>query len=202
MINIEKESLQRKYCSQLTALRKFNVWTLEQIKGNLHIDHSTVKKFVANELLYEFKISRCSFYSSRNEYYTNSAIIKSILDIDLNYLIKNNLEPCVPVSDKTLISRNVTKLGYLDGVSYYSVSYLYPLVTTKDFMKIEKLLIDIQAYADTDSVSVFITFPEVDSEELKKYLLNSSKIIPYLTANLINVRFIANEHKCFKYVKM
>lgn len=201
MIN-EKERLQKKYCSQLCELRKFNVWTLEQIKDNLHIDHSTVNKFIDNGLLYDFKISRCRFFTTRNDYFTNSSIIKSILDVDLNYLIKNNLEPCIPISDKTLISRNVSKLGYFDEVSYYSVSHLYPINTIKEYMKIEKLLIDIQALADTDSVSVFITFPEIDGDGLKQYLLNSPTFIPYLTAKLIDVRFIANEHKCFKYVKI
>ena len=143
----EKEYLINKYSMQLAQLQQHEIWTLDFIKRYVHIDHSTVEKYVDNGLLYSFKVSRCKFYSPHDRNFTNVQIRKECLKTgltlkyDFSSFRKDNIS-----LDPSLIARNVDFFGYTivgdKNVFCYGIYYYRDLLTNQELRRLEKSLIN------------------------------------------------------------
>lgn len=204
-------TLEEKYQNQLAALAEFPVWLVQQIKSFLHLDFDTVQKFVDAKLLYKFNVGRCTFYSTANKKYTNLAILKSCMTIDITYRMDYSKYEEVlhldnTLEDKSLISRNVRAVGWLDLPHRY---YLYhvvcpqPIRTVKDFQKIEKLLLDIHAAnLKSDYISVVFFVRGTDIDALTDYLNKTRMLELYRVCDYILYRFISDDRPNFNYLKI
>lgn len=204
-------TLEEKYQNQLAALAEFPVWLMQQIKSFLHLDFDTVQKFVDAKLLYKFNVGRCTFYSTANKKYTNLAILKSCMTIDITYRMDYSKYEEVlhldnTLEDKSLISRNVRTVGWLDLPHRY---YLYhvvcpqPIRTVKDFQKIEKLLLDIHAAnLKSDYISVVFFVRGTDIDALTDYLNKTRMLELYRVCDYILYRFISDDRPNFNYLKI
>ena len=210
-MNDEKQYLKDKYKYQLSEINRFPVWTLEQLKDYLHICWDTVQLMVANDLLYDFKYSCCKFYSPNNKYYTGKMIRKSVLNIDSYYNFVTRFNPNLKIDDKSLIARNVKRLGnsYNDGrlTDYYSCALDYPLDSIDSYKRLVKLLVDIQAYSELEYVYVYVLSPSVKdlydaNGEFWTYMLNDSYLQNegYYTAHYVDFSVSESLRSCFKYV--
>jgi len=211
-MNDEKLYLKTKYNLQLSELEKYPVWVLEQLQEYLHLSWDTVQSLVSNGLLYEFKISRCKFYSSKDKTYTNKIIRKSVLNIDVDYKLTSGsyVLDSIP-DDKSLIARNVKRLGYMDfegrKTDFYVCGITYPLNNINAYKRFEKLLIDIQLSSPSDYVYCICASPEVKEfrnpdVDFWDYMLNKSTLNNkgYYTAKYINFSIAEDNRPCFKYV--
>ncbi len=204
-------TLEEKYQNQLAALAEFPVWLMQQIKSFLHLDFDTVQKFVDAKLLYKFNVGRCTFYSTANKKYTNLAILKSCMTIDITYRMDYSKYEEVlhldnTLEDKSLISRNVRAVGWLDMPRRY---YLYhvvcpqPIKTVKDFQKIEKLLLDIHAAnLKSDYISVVFFVRGTDIDALTDYLNKTRMLELYRVCDYILYRFVPDDRPNFNYLKI
>lgn len=211
MKGFDAMTLEEKYQNQLAALAEFPVWLMQQIKSFLHLDFDTVQKFVDAKLLYKFNVGRCTFYSTANKKYTNLAILKSCMTIDITYRMDYSKYEEVlhldnTLEDKSLISRNVRAVGWLDMPRRY---YLYhvvcpqPIKTVKDFQKIEKLLLDIHAAnLKSDYISVVFFVRGTDIDALTDYLNKTRMLELYRVCDYILYRFISDDRPNFNYLKI
>ena len=204
-------TLEEKYSTHLAALAEHPVWLMPQIKSFLHLDFDTVQKFVDAKLLYKFNVGRCSFYSRANKKYTNLAILKSCMAIDVTYRMdyskyEEYLNLDNTLDDKSLIARNVRAYGWLDLPHRY---YLYhvvcpqPIKTVKDFQKIEKLLLDIHAATlKSNYISVVFFVRDTDIDALTNYLNETRMLALYRVCDYILYRFIPDDRPHFNYLKI
>ena len=198
-----------RYEKQLQALDEFPIWTIEQIKEYLHMDFDTVQKMVDEKWLYKFSVSRCTFYSVANKKFTNQAIIKSILSIDAMYqldyskfdgwLVRND-----SLYDKSLISRGVRRIGYLDDENRFNLyQVIVPqILTEKDFPKMAKLLIDIHNNNESDYIQVVFVVRNDDPSPLEAYLEEQDQLIPYVMAGYIKFQAFSFYRSHFDYLKL
>ena len=204
-------TLEEKYQNQLAAIAEFPVWLMPQIKSFLHLDFDKVQKFVDAKLLHKFNVGRCAFYSTANKKYTNLAILKSCMFIDITYRMDYSkyeevLNVETVLDDKSLLARNVRLVGWLNLPHRY---YLYhvvcpqPIKTDKDFQKIEKLLLDIHAAnlkSDYISVVFFVRCTDIDA--LNDYLKQSRMLALYRALDYILYRFVPDDRPNFNYLKI
>lgn len=199
-----------KYNLQLESMKNFPVWTREQITGYLHISNETIYKLKELGFIHSFKVSRQNLYSLKDKFYTNDTIIKSILSIDSYFRIhydeieffkrKNDL------TDKSIISRNVKMVGTQcigdRTCNYYDYYSINPICTKKDFIKVEKLLLDLNCSSNSDKIYLSIICYNSDYIGLKDYLDNSDKLMPYYMTKEINYILVPVSYPCFSYIKL
>lgn len=198
-----------RYEKQLQALDEFPIWTIEQIKEYLHMDFDTVQKMVEAKWLYKFSVSRCTFYSVSNKKFTNQAIIKSILSIDAMYQLNYSkfdgwLVRDDSLYDKSLISRGVKRIGYLDDDNRFNLyQVIVPqILTEKDFSKMAKLLIDIHNNNESDYIQVVFVVRNNDTSALEAYLEEQDQLIPYFMAGYIKFQAFSFYRSHFDYLKL
>ena len=198
-----------RYEKQLQALDEFPIWTIEQIKEYLHMDFDTIQKMVEAKWLYKFSVSRCTFYSVSNKKFTNQAIIKSILSIDAMYQLDYNkfdgwLVRDDSLYDKSLISRGVKRIGYLDDDNRFNLyQVIVPqILTEKDFTKMAKLLIDIHNNNESDYIQVVFVVRNTDTSALEAYLEEQDQLIPYFMAGYIKFQVFSFYRSHFDYLKL
>lgn len=202
------EKLKQKYENKLEALAAFPVWTVEQIKEILNLDFNTIQRFVTAGWLCKFTVSRCTFYSTEKKQYNNQTIIKTVMSIDAHYYVTFNCYADIlrldsTLDDKSLIARNVKKIGWLDNerqFHLYHALMIYPM-SAKDFAKVEKLLIDIHNNNPSDYIFVAILIHDTDAAALAEFLENSEKLLLYRMCNYICYKVIPLQRSCYKYLR-
>lgn len=189
-----------KYRLQLNELSKFSVWTRPQICDYIHISNDTLDKLCNLTLINKFKLEKGKsfYYSIKNDVFTNKAIAKSIMFIDFYYDIYIRYHECErenlfsfdgKIDSKSLISRNVRKIGFDNHYSYYHFTILNEInfpssCFTKDLNDIQKESL-IKEYLKKDEIKNII-------KTLKDIQLNDSKesVVVYLSIrNLRNIDF-------------
>lgn len=198
----DKEYYKNKYYLQLKEMSRFPVWTINQIERFLKISHHTVPKLVNENIIYTFNIDKCKFYTVKNKTYTNNIIIKSIMDIDSAYRVDYsdiaNFRYDSSLDEKSLISRNVKKIGTNGKVNYFNI---YNVNSSTRFDKIVDLMIDIENLTDKPPIIMIYTY-NVDTEELKQYIENNFKIIVYLMSGRLEYIIVDVDYPHFKYLQL
>lgn len=173
------------------------------------MDFDTVQKMVEAKGLYKFSVSRCTFYSVSNKKFTNQAIIRSILSIDAMYQLNYSkfdgwLVRDDSLYDKSLISRGVKRIGYLDDDNRFNLyQVIVPqILTDKDFSKMAKLLIDIHNNNESDYIQVVFVVRNDDTSPLKAYLEEQDQLIPYVMAGYIKFQAFSFYRSHFDYLKL
>lgn len=198
----DKQYYKERFNLQLRELSRFPVWTRDQIKVYLHLSNDTLINLEKENIIYKFNISRCTFYSIKNKKYTNNIIIKSILEIDSYYRVHYdeiaNFRFDDKLEDKSLISRNVKKIGTNEKIDYFSIFNINP--ETK-FEKIIDLMIDIENLNDKPCLIMIYVY-NVDKQKLTDYIEENYKIIPYLMEGRLEYLIIECDYPHFKYLQL
>lgn len=198
----DKQYYKNKYQLQLSDMSKFPVWTLQQITYYLHISNDTVTLLVNENIINKFNISRCTFYSLKDKQYTNQTIIKSIMQIDSYYRVHwfdlDNFQIDNKIEDKSLISRNVQKMGTNGNINYFNIYNINP--ATK-FDKIIDLMIDIENLTDKRPI-ILIFVHDVNSKTLEDYIEDNNRIIPYLISGRLEYKIVDVNYPHFKYLQL
>ena len=188
----DKQYYKERFNLQLKELNKFPVWTRNQIKSYLHLCNDTLINLEKENIIYKFNISRCVFYSTKNKTYTNSSIIKSIMEIDSNYRVHyddiDGFKFDSNLDDKSLAGKNVKKVGTNGKVNYFSIFNINPSVK---FDNITNLMEDIENRTDKPVIIMLYVY-NLDSEKLKEYI--EERLVTYLMSGrmeylIINVSY-------------
>lgn len=206
----DREYLQDRFNLYIKELKKFDIWTIDQMKHYLHISYKTIQQLISNDILYDFKISRCRFFSIYNKNFSNQQILKSIMKIDNYYRVHYDSIPNFKfdskLESKQLIAKNIQKVGFQNdehNCIYYNLYSIDKVTSLKDFMKIEKLLIEIfENTFESEHCFIMINIHNSDRLELEKYLENSPKLAPFLISKSILYSIIEINYIHFDYLKL
>lgn len=231
------EFYKEKYRLQLNELSKFPIWTRPQICSYIHISNDTLDKLCNLTLINKFKLQKGKsfYYSMKNDTFTNQSIIKSVMFIDFYYDIyiryhEYEREKLFSFDDaidsKSLISRNVRKIGFDNNHSYYHLSFIneinLPSVyhtsnlketekesLIKEYLKKDeikrliKILKDIQVNDAKESVVVYISIMNLNNIEFLKDILESDiKLFQLVNSKLIYFKLISVEHPQLDEIKL
>lgn len=197
-----------KYYIHLEYLSKFPVWTRQHIESILHIEYRCLQKLVNVKLLYKFNVGRFTFYTVHNKHFTNQSIVKSILRIDSYFRTRygdiNDLVYDNKLDNNSLVSSNVEKIGYTNRNNYitgfYSIYNIRPVLTVKDFKKIEKLLIDIYTASGCDFVNVGVVVYNTNIKALEDYLESSGELLTYKMCSNIDYYIVNVDSPHLEYL--
>ena len=231
------EFYKEKYRLQLKEMSQFPMWIRPQICDNLHISNHTLDKLCNLSLINKFKLKggKSYYYSVKNDTFTNEAIYKSIMFIDFYYDIylryheyeRENLFSFDDVIDnKSLISRNVKKIGFDSRFGYYYCSFLKELKLPsiseyskldifrketllkeyskkEEIKKLTKLLIDIQSYEIKESSVIYVSVRNLENFEfLKDVLEYNPELFQLVNSKYIYYKFVNVEYPQLDEIKL